>query len=423
MAGGAADLPERPVSHGRHLSLLVGCRLEVVQQIELEIVHEGRRNLVTGDISVGIEAGIGNGRSLDAVQGAVENHAGGGHDLPLRARPSKIRVGRVQAHLSVQCADDELADRDRPPVCEERPHAQVRIDPFDLAGVDGSVRGSRDRAVVDALGRQLLRHGPTPALGGRDGIGSDMPKTAGDLVSQHLLESEPEEVRRVPAVGTGHDVSSRASGPARASVAAGAAIRKAGSNRDHRIDVADPVLDAWALLLEAGELALKDLATPADRAERIPADEERRRVGSHRVPASRSDLVCQGFVDAVVGGVGRLRLVDHLAKGPRRGHGQNRGHEPLASRAKSFSLERFPSHDGLLFRFPGSRSVPRSALRPRGRKRSLVREELPFRSTRFQSSCRSSVSVSARAVIGRISEPPGTATSTVCAPTEARDSR
>src|SRR5215471_11934027 len=98
-------------------------------------------------------------------------------------------------------------------------------------------------------------------------------------------------MRRVPAVRAGHHVSSGAGGSARTAVASGAAVGQAGPDGDCRVDVSEPVLDAGPLLLKPGGLPLEDLATTANRAERISVDDERRRVGSHPVSAPRPDLL------------------------------------------------------------------------------------------------------------------------------------
>src|SRR6185436_12695959 len=108
----------------------------------------------------------------------------------------------------------ELADGDGAPVEEEGTHAQVGVDAADLRGVQGAVGPRGDGAVVQ--GGQ--GHADPEQLGGVDAGGprlgqgtvTDPPQVRGDLVGQHLLQAQAEEVRGVTAVGTGHHVSADA---------------------------------------------------------------------------------------------------------------------------------------------------------------------------------------------------------------------
>ena len=59
-------------------------------------------------------------------------------------------------------------------------------------------------------------------------------RSRGDLVGEHLLEPEAEEVRRVAAVGPRDDVAADAGGAARPAVAAAQLSDEAGADRERR---------------------------------------------------------------------------------------------------------------------------------------------------------------------------------------------
>ena len=86
-----------------------------------------------------------------------------------------------------------------------------------------------------------------------------------DLVGQHLLEAETEEVRSVAAVGSRDDVAAEAGRAARPAVAGGAAVGEAGADGQVGVDVPGAVADQRPLPLDARELALEELAAAADR--------------------------------------------------------------------------------------------------------------------------------------------------------------
>src|SRR5262249_62038389 len=101
---------------------------------------------------------------------------------------------------------------------------------------------------------------------------------------------------------------------ARASVTGGATVREAGADGEVRVDVARAVAEVRPLPLRASEFALKELASSADRAERIALDDERRRIGRHHVASPAADLIGKRFGDAGVGQVGRSGLVNQLSE-------------------------------------------------------------------------------------------------------------
>src|SRR6185436_8247607 len=137
----------------------------------------------------------------------------------------------------------------------------------------------------------------------------------GDLIGQHFLETEAEQVRSVPAVRPGHDVAATAGGAFRAAVAGGARVGQPRANRQVRLDVPGAVETQRTLPLPAGELALEELPAPAYGSERIPAQDVTRAAGGHVVPPAGADFLEKGLGDARPVRVRSLRLINALSEG------------------------------------------------------------------------------------------------------------
>ena len=255
------------------------------------------------------------GGSLDRVERAVEHHAGRCRDPPARARGLEIRVDRLDPHLRVEGPDHELADGDCAALREERPDTQIRVHPRDLGGVDRPVWQGPDLAIVDALADEAALDRFPLHLRGLDGRAPDQAEIARDLVGQHLLKPQPEQVRRVTAVRPGEHVAAKPRRSPRTSVAAGAAVRQAGTQGAIHVEITDSVLRARSQALLHRELSLEQLAPPADRAKGVALDEIQRRSGCHDVAAPRSFLFPKRFVDPLPGVVRGLRLVGELGLG------------------------------------------------------------------------------------------------------------
>ena len=117
------------------------------------------------------------------------------------------------------------------------------------------------------------RCGPCAAPG-RAPAGADGAQVGRDLVGEHLLQAEAEQVRRVAAVGPRDDVAAESRRAARPAVAAGAAVDQPGADGAFGLDVADAVVRARAEALRQRELALEELPAAPDRAGRIARDDE-----------------------------------------------------------------------------------------------------------------------------------------------------
>src|SRR5215216_335945 len=157
---------------------------------------------------------------------------------------------------------------------KEGPHAKVRVNAPDLRRVYRPVVVGRDRAVIDPLARELLGHAPVLRLRFGDGLRAGQPEVCGDLVSQHLFKPQPEQVRRVSAVGSRNNVAAESGRAARATMACGAAIGQPRADFEVSIDVAEAVAHDGPLPFDLRELPLEELAAATYRAERIAGDDE-----------------------------------------------------------------------------------------------------------------------------------------------------
>jgi hypothetical protein len=81
-------------------------------------------------------------------------------------------------------------------------------------------------------------------------------------------------MRRVAAIGSCRNVTAKAGGASRPSVAARAAINEPGTNRQTRFDVAGAVTKEWSNSLQPCELALKELSSASNCAKGITLDDE-----------------------------------------------------------------------------------------------------------------------------------------------------
>jgi len=100
-------------------------------------------------------------------------------------------------------------------------------------------------------------------------------------------------------------------------MAGGTTIGQSRSDYQRILDVAQTIARQRSLSLGPGKLTLEELATPANRAEGIPGDYERRGVRRENVPATCADLLSQRLVDSFVSGIRRLRFVGELRENRR----------------------------------------------------------------------------------------------------------
>jgi hypothetical protein len=95
-------------------------------------------------------------------------------------------------------------------------------------------------AVIDAFANQCLRDF---LLRGRvkrlvDRLLTNCTKIRRDLVSQHFLHTEAEQMWRVAAIGSGDNVATSSSSSTWPTVASGAAVNEAGPYREVSFDIA-----------------------------------------------------------------------------------------------------------------------------------------------------------------------------------------
>jgi hypothetical protein len=195
----AADLLHQGQTLPATRRLPAATGLEVVEQVELQVVHHGGVDLVHDSVAVGIGiAARADGRSLERVLGRVEDEAGRArHALDRSGLGQGAKAGIVgrQAHLGLEGADDELPDRDRPPVVKEGPHAQIGIHTLDAGGIQRPVGSRGDDSVGHPLARQGV--GCRGSAGARllEGQVPDGAQIASDLVGELLHQAQTEQVR------------------------------------------------------------------------------------------------------------------------------------------------------------------------------------------------------------------------------------
>ena len=113
----------------------------------------------------------------------------------------------------------------------------------------------------------------------------------------------------VAAIGASDNVATGTGGTARASVAGGTAIAQSGAECEVVINVAKAVLEQWALSLRPHKLALENLSSTPDSAERVAVNNEEGRAGGGNAAAPGADLLSERFVDAFAGNIRRSRFV------------------------------------------------------------------------------------------------------------------
>src|SRR4029078_4074833 len=116
---------------------------------------------------------------------------------------------------------------------------------------------------------QCQRHRAARALRLVPRLLPDRPQIAGHLVREHLLHAQPEQVRRMAAVGTRGDVAAESRCAARPAVTAGAALDQSSADRAFGRYVADAVVSARPEALAQRELALAKLTRAAHSTRRI----------------------------------------------------------------------------------------------------------------------------------------------------------
>ena len=227
-------------------------------------------------------------------------------------RPRSDRIHRLQPHLVVEGADDELTYRRGAAVREERPHAQVRTHAPHAGCIDAPVAIGANHAVLHALALQRQRHSAARTLREVTRVLANGPQIARHLIRDHLLQPEPEQVRRIAAVGTRDDVAAESRRAAWTPVTTGATLDQAGADGAFRRDVADAIVRARPESLHQRELPLEQLAPAPDRAGRVARDDVGGRIRCQPVTDARADLLIERLEDARAFDVRRLGLIREL---------------------------------------------------------------------------------------------------------------
>ena len=208
-----------------------------------------------------------------------------------------------------QRADHELAHRERRALGEERLDPQILVDALDLRGVDRAVGLHGQPTVVDFFAGELARTERPPRCPRQRRV-ADRPQVTRDLVGQHLLQSEAEQMRGVAAVGPREDVTAAARRAARSPVTGGTAVGKPGDDRGVALRCRLRRRRFSDRALRLSEFALEELAAAHDRAERIARDQKSRGIRGDDVAAPAPICSSKRLVNA---GADRVRRLGEVA--------------------------------------------------------------------------------------------------------------
>jgi hypothetical protein len=193
---------------------------------------------------------------------------------------------------------------------EKRLDPQILIHAVDFRGIDLAVGLHRQPTVLDSFAGEL---GVDRSAGQHCPLHRSVTNSSQvtcDLVGQHLLQSQAEQVWGVAAVGPCEDITTAAGRAARAPVTGGTAVGQPGDDRGIALDVAFAVVGPRTDSLRLGEFALEELPTAHDRTEWIARAQKTRRIRGEDVAATGTDLFLQGLVNA---GADRVRRLCEVA--------------------------------------------------------------------------------------------------------------
>ena len=198
---------------------------------------------------------------------------------------------------------------------KKRAHAQIRIHSLDVRCVDSAVRFHGDGSVLNALCGHGAGNRASRVHGLPHGGGATIPQLRRDFVGQHLLQSEAEQVRGIPAVGPRYYISTETRGATRPAVASGTAIRQSRANTQVFPEVSGTVsrIEGAFGSVQVLEFSLEELPSPANGAERIALNHECRRIRGIPIPSARPNLLREGLSDPLIERIGSQRAIDQLA--------------------------------------------------------------------------------------------------------------
>lgn len=159
---------------------------------------------------------------------------------------------------------------------KERAYAKISVNPIDIRGVHAPIRERSNPAKVDTLTRKSSGHRHAKAACVVNGVGANSAKIGRDLVSQHLFQAEPKQVRRITAVGPGYHVTAEPGGPAGPAVAGSTTVGKSRADREISLNVTRGIPLYRTLPLAPRELALEELPSAPDRTKWVTTDYEQR---------------------------------------------------------------------------------------------------------------------------------------------------
>ena len=137
------------------------------------------------------------------IDPAIEHHARRRDHPRAFARSQQIGIGRFKSHLVVERSDHELTHRERRPFGKERLDPKIVVHPLDLREIERPVQALGQPAVIDPFAAQP--HACRLAVPPQRAV-ADRAQVPRDLVGQHLLQPEAEQMRGIATVGPREDV-------------------------------------------------------------------------------------------------------------------------------------------------------------------------------------------------------------------------
>src|SRR6185503_19593642 len=97
-------------------------------------------------------------------------------------------------------------------------------------------------------------------------------QVAGNLVCQHFLQAQTEQVWRIAAIRSGYHIASRTCCPTWPAMTRSATIAETSSEAEISVDITEPVVCNRAMSLTTQKLPLEELATAPNGTKRIASN-------------------------------------------------------------------------------------------------------------------------------------------------------
>src|SRR5215510_1617617 len=137
-------------------------------------------------------------------------------------------------------------------------------------------------------------------------------QVAGNLVCEHFLQTQTEQVWRVAAIGSCYHIASRTCCPTRPAMTRSATIAETCSEAEIGVDITQAVVCNRAMSLTTQKLPLEELATAPNGTKWIASDNKRRRIRCSPISCAGTNLLCERFGNSEICSVWVLCAVIQL---------------------------------------------------------------------------------------------------------------